>query len=81
MEKTRSVLPVLEYTLEAVCLFGELEYAREKEDFDKSNQCMEKLLAHLGDRNQGIREKAETYPEEAGKYQYLREQVFSYMYR
>lgn len=80
MKKSRSVLTFSGYTLEAVCLFGELEYAVEKGDTNMQEQLLQTLLAHLSTRDRRIPDAAEAYPEDAGKYRYLAEHVFGFMY-
>ena len=81
MAKTRGVLSFREYTLEAVCRFGELEYVAEKDGLACLQGQMETFLQYLALGNAGAAEAARASGGAKEQYAYIREHVINFMYR
>lgn len=81
MEKAGSVLSFRAYTLEAVCRFGELEYAAEKDGPAGLQGQMETFLEHLASGNSGAAERAKALEGLEAQYEYVKEHIINYMYR
>ena len=81
MAKTRGVLSFREYTLEAVCRFGELEYAAKKDGLTCLQGQMETFLQYLALGNAGAAEAARASGGAKEQYAYIREHVINFMYR
>ncbi|MCD7737160.1 MAG: hypothetical protein LUI07_09410 [Lachnospiraceae bacterium] len=79
MAKIKPVLHYHEMILDAICVFGELEYKREK----KETGCEEALLAQLAELfeedHAEISQKLRSLNAEGG-YQYLKTEILNFMY-
>lgn len=81
MAKTESVLSLREYTLEAVCRFGALEYAMETDGPAGLQGQMESFLRHLVSGNSEAAEAVKNSGGPGKQYEYVKENIINYMYR
>lgn len=79
MDKARNILKYGGYTLDMICLFGELEYAKEKGGLEELKGIMRKLQLSLSEDN-WLYQKLERIETAEGKYEYLKNEIFTYMY-
>lgn len=79
MKKARNILKHSGYTLDMICLFGEIEYAKKKGELEELETRMRDLQLNLSEDN-WMYQKLEQLETVEKKYEYLKNEIFTYMY-